>query len=330
MRANPPRLTLSRHANRPGTYWWAAVSCTLLISLGVAAFSGSAPSGPGANLTTDLRTLHDLQARAKAIAKRTRPAPMVTIPAGYFVMGTAPKPEPSSALEGPNDEAEVPQRRIWLDTYRIDRDEVSFGSYVAWSLSKPRALPPDLAQLEALQELTAFADQLGDPSRPPDSVLATWPAFNVTWAEADSYCRSAGKRLPTEAEWEKAARGTKGRIFPWGQAVPDGKRAVFGRPNHDTLLPVSPVHGMDEGRSPYGLHHMAGNVAEWVQDWFYAEHYATMPERNPQGPENGFEKVARGGSWQSAAHELRTAARGSDPPAHRSPTTGFRCAKSNP
>jgi iron(II)-dependent oxidoreductase len=181
--------------------------------------------------------------------------------------------------------------------------------------------------LDELNELATFADVLLTPPRPSDRELAAWPVFNVTWAEAERYCESLGKRLPTEAEWEKAARGDKGSLYPWGETAPDATRAVFGRRERNALPPVSAVDSPLGGRSPYGLRHMAGNLAEWVRDWFYAVQYAAMPERNPKGPENGFEKVVRGGSWQSAAHELRTAARASAPPGLRSPTIGFRCAK---
>ena len=270
----------------------------------------------------------DVVVRAEAVARLAIPAPTVTIPPGWFLMGTQRKEGELFGAEVPYDDTESPQRRIWLDAYEIDRDEVSLGSYLSWLLQKPRALPPHLAQVEALRELAEFARLLVGPGMPSDTILATWPAFNVSWSDADNYCRWSGKRLPTEAEWEKAARGTAGQLFPWGMAAPDAQRAVFGRVTSDAVPLVTPVDGLKGGRSPYGLHHMAGNVAEWVQDWNGIDYYISMPDRNPPGPTGGRYKVVRGGSWKSNPPMLRAATRSGAPPEQRAPTIGFRCAKS--
>ena len=256
--------------------------------------------------------------RVETIARLAVPAPMVSIPAGWFLMGTAHVDEILLGFEGPYDDTEQPQRRIWLDAYEIDRDEVSLGNYLAWVLRASRRLDPQLAS------------ELAVTRRLPAATLSDWPAFYVRWQDADDYCRSLGKRLPSEAEWEKAARGPKGQIFPWGTTAPSPWLAVFNRQIEDSMLPIAPVDSLVEGRSPYGLHHMAGNVAEWVQDWGGIDYYVTMPDRNPSGPATGRYKIVRGGSWRSGPAMLRTATRGGAPPMFSSSTIGFRCARSVP
>jgi iron(II)-dependent oxidoreductase len=161
-----------------------------------------------------------------------------------------------------------------------------------------------------------------------DEGLARWPALYVTWIEAADFCLAAGKRLPTEAQWEKAARGTAGNLFPWGPQAPTPALAVFDQYHVHEIPLVQPVGSGEEGRSPFGARHMAGNVAEWVQDWFGFDYYAVTPNRNPTGPATSRYKGVRGGSWKSKPMMLRTATRSGAPPDQRSPTIGFRCAKS--
>lgn len=161
-------------------------------------------------------------------------------------------------------------------------------------------------------------------------MIASWPALYVTWHEAVEFCKAKGKRLPTEAEWEKAARGADGNLFPWGQAAPEPGLAVFGRYHVHEIPLVAAVDGGEDGQSPYGVRHMAGNVAEWVQDWFMFDYYAIMPERNPPGPSTGRYKSVRGGSWKSKPHLLRAATRNGASPDQRSATVGFRCAGTEP
>lgn len=158
--------------------------------------------------------------------------------------------------------------------------------------------------------------------------LTRWPALYVTWPEASEFCRAHGKRLPTEAEWEKAARGDSGRLFPWGPQPPATELAKFGQYHVHEIPIVAAVESGEEGRSPYGLHHMAGNAAEWVNDWFGIDYYATMPEQNPRGPVSGRYKVVRGGSWKSDPALLRTVTRGGASPDRRAATIGVRCARS--
>lgn len=297
--------TRKRNRYWPGFRGGLAVALGCLCGFGSAgAQSGAAPLQPE---------------RAAAIARLAEPAPMVTIPAGWFLMGTAHVNEILLGFEGPYDDTEQPQRRIWLDAYEIDRDEVSLGNYLAWALNAKRGrLEPQLAR------------EIEATGRVPHATMAAWPAFYARWYDADDYCRSLGKRLPSEAEWEKAARGTTGQLFPWGSTAPSPWFAVFNRQIENSLLPVEPVDSLAEGRSPFGLYHMAGNVAEWVQDWGGIDSYVTMPERNPMGPANGRYKIVRGGSWRSGPAMLRTATRGGAPPMFSSSTIGFRCARPLP
>ena len=161
-------------------------------------------------------------------------------------------------------------------------------------------------------------------------VIASWPMIYVTWEEAVKFCASQGKRLPSEAEWEKAARGTDGHLFPWGRRRPEPGLAVFGQYHVHEIPLMAAVNSGEEGRSPYGLRHMAGNVAEWVYDWFMFDYYTIMPDRNPRGPASGRYKGVRGGSWKSRPNLLRTATRNGASPEQRLSTIGFRCAGSAP
>ncbi|HWG96122.1 MAG TPA: SUMF1/EgtB/PvdO family nonheme iron enzyme [Nitrospira sp.] len=126
----------------------------------------------------------------------------------------------------------------------------------------------------------------------------------------------------------QAARGEKGYLFPWGHKPPAIGLAMFGQYHLHEIPIVASVERGEEGRSPYGLHHMAGNAAEWVEDWFGIDYYATMLDRNPCGAGQGRYKVVRGGSWKSAPPLLRTATRSGAAPEQRTATVGFRCAKS--
>ena len=235
-------------------------------------------------------------------------APMILIPAGAFKMGS------QDGL--PN---ERPEHQVVLDSYYIDQYEVTMSLYRKFLESGKHDSPPRWDDEAA----TTVGDR---------------PAVGMKWSDAAAYCEWAGKRLPTEAEWEKAARGTDGRRYPWGHMQPFVDIANYNRGvwvnETVTLVPVtsglegmSVRHGLKTaGKSPYGLAHMAGNAAEWVADWYDREYYQQSPEKNPTGPANGEKRVIRGGSWADFPPALRVTARFSAEPEFEDRTIGFRCA----
>ncbi|BCA54420.1 hypothetical protein W02_15600 [Nitrospira sp. KM1] len=291
-------------------YVFPCVTAAALLTLTLAVHPNSqAASKPAAELS---RHLH-------AVAALEQSSPLITVPAGPFVLGSKRIDDDPYGLWTQFDDTELPQQRIWLDTFTIDRDEVSLGEYLSF-LQQQRRHPPDELQKLIWHVITVHSVS--------DLTLSRWPALYVSWYEAKDFCQAKGKRLPTEAEWEKAARGADGNLFPWGESAPDNRRAMFGQHHVHEIPILAPVDALDDGQSPYGLHHMAGNVAEWVQDWFGLDYYAYIPERNPAGPPSGRYKGVRGGSWKSKIIMLRTATRGGSAPDQRAATVGFRCAMS--
>ena len=154
----------------------------------------------------------ELTRHLSRIAALAQPVPSVTIPAGEFILGSKRIDDDPYGLWTQFDDTELPQQRVWLDEFTMDRDEVSLGEYLAY-LARKKQYPP-----EALQKLIWHVITVHAMS---DQTLARWPSLYVTWQEAAGFCTSQGKRLPTEAEWEKAARGPSGLLFPWGDTAPD-------------------------------------------------------------------------------------------------------------
>lgn len=229
---------------------------------------------------------------------------MVYVPAGEFWMGSA-----DADRNAQNDER--PQHIVYLDAFWIDRTEVTNAQYKK-CVSVVVCRPSDLA---------------GDPNFNND----LQPVVGVNWNDAKTYCEWAGEQLPTEAQWEKAARGTDGRTYPWGDqaatcdyaVMDDGSGNGCGQGNK-----AWPVGSKPQGASPYGALDMAGNVWEWVADWYEEEYYRISPAQNPVGPADGSWKGGRSGSWGFAGFSVRTADRYALAPSDIHGWVGFRCVYS--
>ena len=262
---------------------------------------------------------------------------MVLIPASEFLMG--------STDDGISSDDERPQRAVFVSAFWMDRYEITNARY------------------------KQFVDATGHPAPAnPNPDFTLWfhgrpfpgiddhPVVNVDWQDALAYCQWANKRLPTETEWEKAARGTDGRRYPWGNEwdhkkansasywagrtiefkdgkewqafwmTGEGARISKARGIRGEVLTL-PVGSFPHGVSPYGLFDMAGNVSEWVMDWYEPYYYLKAPVSDPKGPNGVLLKGVRGGSWLKPAKSLRTTDRDYGFPTDRPSGTGFRCAK---
>jgi formylglycine-generating enzyme required for sulfatase activity len=270
---------------------WAGLLIALTVLLGILSVG---------NTTVSEAQLDRLKKSKSFTAMPVADTAMVEILSGEFLMGS----DGSQALED-----ERPSHRVWLDAFSIDVHEVTTAQYAAFLAAGTRELPWQWQTVD----LTQHADL---------------PVIGVDWRDAEAFCKWRGKRLPTEAEWEKAARGTDGRLYPWGNQVPIRELANFAlgaRFSYNQVL--LPVRSQEGGKSPYGLYHMAGNVYEWVQDWYSSSYYEVSPQRNPPGPTEGQFKVLRGGSWSDLGKYLLTYGRFKLPPETKNSYSGFRCAK---
>jgi len=233
---------------------------------------------------------------------------MIRIPAGTFTMGSSD-----------GDADEKPVHQVSLDEYYIDKYEVTNRQYKRFCDATGKSYPSDPGFSGMSSYFTSYPD---------------YPVVKVSWDDAAAYCTWAGKRLPTEAEWEKAARGNDSRKYPWGNSEPDAggfyranwgegtDRSVWKRDGYEY---TSPVGSYERGASPYGCMDMAGNVWEWCADWYDGSYYSRSPSSSPAGPSSGSSRVLRGGSWYFFAGSLRCADRGGDDPSYRSVYYGFRC-----
>jgi formylglycine-generating enzyme required for sulfatase activity len=261
---------------------------------------------------------------------------MVLVPGGAFLMGT-----PKEAERAPEDER--PQHVVTVGPFRFDRYEVTNADYARFLEAIRAKHPATCHSLETEgKDHTPGSTWWNDPEwNAPEK-----PVVGVDWFDAYAYCAWAGKRLPTEAEWEKAARGEDGRRFPWGntppgrsregnfadetakRTYPDWRAVLAGY--EDGFVHTAPVGSFPAGASVYGAQDMLGNVWEWVNDIYSESLYTEKPRDTPRGPSEGAQRVLRGGSWDSTPNFLRAAARYSKFPTYRSSSFGFRCARETP
>lgn len=229
-------------------------------------------------------------------------AQQVLIPEGTFTMGRTKvtaddntKMRPHVLLD------DRPPHAVKLKAFKLDAKEVTHEEYAAFVAATKRATPYHWTQGKMPQH------------------LARVPAYNVTWEDARAYCEWKQQRLPTEAEWERAARGgLDSQSYPWGDRA-DAKTAWYAQGSGP-----GPV-----GRykpNAFGLYDMAGNVSEWTADWFSGGYYKESPAENPKGPETGVYKVIRGGAWSDPASRITVFFRNWVRPTQRQPNIGFRCA----
>jgi formylglycine-generating enzyme required for sulfatase activity len=256
---------------------------------------------------------------------------MILIPAGEFEMGQDADLGLSICQElyepyGDNDcnintyEDEEPVHIVWLDDYYIDKYEITTADYQV-------CVEAEVCYLPKKTRSKYREDYYGNPE------FANYPVIFVSWFDAQTYCDWRGARLPTEAEWEKAARGTDGRIYPWGNSF-DGELGNFydrGYEYDDGYTDTAPVGTYPEGASPYDVMDLAGNVWEWVADWYGYRYFSSSPKENPQGPATGSERVLKGGSWyKEGNYDVSTSDRMGWFPDYKYDYIGFRCSSSSP
>ena len=215
---------------------------------------------------------------------------------------------------------EYPLKLVTLESYWIDIYETTNQEYLEFvkATGHPPALD-DTCKTDSCWEGNLWKGQSFSP------MIRQQPVTQVNWYDAVAYCKWKGKRLPTEAEWEKAARGPSGNLYPWGNGSPK-RRATYNR-KWQGVNTMTIVGSYPNGVSVYGLHDMAGNVWEWVEDWYNRTYYTWGTKKFPKGPEEGKFKTLRGGSWVNYADSLRGAFRRWSQPGVRFNDTGFRCAK---
>jgi len=243
---------------------------------------------------------------------------MVHVLAGDFFMGSR-----DSDVSADGDEK--PMHSVYLDEFWIDKDEVTSEQFARFLNEEGNQEEDGVSWVDVEDEGSKIVYEGGQyRSR---NGYEDHPVTSVSWYGAQAYCRWAGKRLPTEAEWEKAARGTDGRIWPWGNDWDEDKmNSSDTGPGHTTAVGSYP-----NGASPYGCMDMAGNAWEWVADRYQRDYYQTAPNRNPKGPTNqGISRVVRGGSWALLQGLCRCAGRFEFLPWVRKDDLGFRCASSSP
>ncbi len=238
---------------------------------------------------------------------------LVYVPEGEFEMGSD------------ENEDEKPIHTVYLDSFWIDQTVVTNGMYA-------KCMEAGVCEPPSSTGSSTRSDYYGNPD------YDEYPVLNVNWDQAHAYCQWAGRRLLTEAEWEKGARGTGGQKYPWGDGDIAGNLLNSADSNtsydwsdttiDDGYADTAPVGSYPDGASPYGALDMAGNVWEWVADWYDENYYSNSPDTNPTGPSSGVDRVLRGSSWYEPGVRARSADRGKSNPMHAGNSFGFRCSLS--
>jgi len=323
---SPTPTPTAPHRSQIRGYWLAVTAMAMVVALvlvgGIIFFAlkpPTPPPPPAAQAGTILQDVHNV--------------PMVYIPAGPFTMGGSAdvglaeckkywyKPD---ECKRDNYTDEEPAHTVTLDAFYIDQYEVTNARYAECVQAGKCAAPGETKSYTR-------DNYYGNPQ------YNDYPVITVDWNQAKAYCEWRGGRLPTEAEWEKAARGTDGRTYPWGNEF-DGSRVNFCDKNctfdwanknyDDGYADTAPVGSYPGGVSPYGVYDLAGNVWEWVNDWYGSGYYGGSPATNPLGPTSGDNRVRRGGGWGNDPHRVRAAFRFRFAPDLRNNLIGFRCARS--
>lgn len=251
--------------------------------------------------------------------------PMLIVPEGTFIMGASDS-NPAVGFD------ETPEHEVHISTFYMDKFEVTVSQFATFlntiGTYDDACQETDCVWPREIIGYTSYLIEVGEDDERHYEAMAgfeNYPINHVSWFGADSYCQSVGGRLPTEAEWEFAARGEDGRIYPWGNDPPNNTRAVYFS---SSFTDLKPVDALPDGASPYGIYGLAGSMWEWVSDWYSPTYYQDSPTDNPQGPEEGEGKVSRGGAWpnNNQADRIRSTNRNWREAAFFSPDLGFRCA----
>ena len=228
---------------------------------------------------------------------------MIYFPEGEFVMGSP---------IGQGKKNEHPQHKVYLNAFYLDKYEVTFFDFESYLASNLKKYPT----------ITGWVDRKARPD------MLNKPIFGLQWKRCRNYCSWKGKRMPTEAEWERAAKGKESRIYPWGNKEPNKTLANYGNCcfiKKGKIL--NKIGFFINGNTPEGIADLGGNVAEWVSDWYDKNYYEQSPYKNPKGPKKGKYHVIRGGAWNSLPVYLRSSSRYGDSDSKDYYGIGCRCAK---
>jgi formylglycine-generating enzyme required for sulfatase activity len=275
---------------------------------------------PGGLLMAALFAAQAAASAAEAGEVRTEPhtkVEYVRIPAGTFQMGCVPGDNECTTDE-------LPRHRVTLTKgFWIGKHEVTLRAYQQFVRKTPHRLPPE-PKASRFRTFSGGAKGISQEFRPGPGKKEDRPVVNVTWDEATAFCEFSGGRLPTEAEWELAARGGQHDLmYPNGSSM-SRDDANYGSVGGKDLWPYAAPAGSFPPNG-YGLHDMAGNVWEWCADWHDENYYLVSPNKDPQGPQTGVARAARGGSWGFGPKYMRASIRVRAAPEDRSEDMGFRC-----